>query len=115
VSQLRIKNELIVCCPKVWHRNWNTKVSKKTQNMKKTGLLLGFALLFSAVLFAQDPPKQKPQDPKARPQPVYRDGAQPKQAANAPATFKTKAGAVRMVKAKPALSARKATVAAPKK
>ena len=82
--------------------------------MKKTGLLLGFALLFSAALFAQDPPKQKPQDPKARPQPVYRDGAQPKQA-TAPATFKTKAGAVRLVKAKPALSARKATVATPKK
>ncbi|MGL5891042.1 MAG: hypothetical protein ACRC3B_14230 [Bacteroidia bacterium] len=83
--------------------------------MKKSGLLLGFALLFSAVLFAQNPPKQKPKDPKAPVQKVNRDGTIAKSAEKAPATFKTRSGAVRQVKVKPALTARKATVAAPKK
>lgn len=83
--------------------------------MKKSGLLLGFALLFSAVMFAQDPPKQKPKDTKAPVQKLNRDGTVARQAEKAPAKFKTRSGAVHQVKAKPALTARKATVAVPKK
>lgn len=82
--------------------------------MKKSGLLFGFALLLSAVMYAQDPPKQKPHDPKARPQPVYRDGAQPKAQSKAAETFKTRSGNVRQVKARPVLTARKASATTPK-
>ncbi|MCU0433226.1 MAG: hypothetical protein MUC87_07230 [Bacteroidia bacterium] len=80
--------------------------------MKKSMFLLGFALLFSAAMFAQDPPKHKG---NTCPNPQYQTGAQAKTVQKAPAGFKAKAGVVRQVKVKPAQPSRPVTLATPKK
>jgi hypothetical protein len=79
--------------------------------MKKSLFLLGFGLLFSAALFAQDPPKQTGTVcPNPHPQPA------PKAAvAKSTTSFKTRSGVVRQAKVQPAHTARPAAVATPKK